>query len=136
MDRLTRERRSWLMSRIRGKDTKPEMQLRSLIHRMGYRFRLHRADLAGKPDLVFPSRKKAIFVHGCFWHGHYCKRKKMPKSRMEFWTEKISSNRRRDIRARRSLACLGWSSLVVWECQIKRPDTRVRDAVVRFLNAD
>lgn len=136
MDRLTRERRSWLMSRIRGKDTKPEMRLRSLVHRMGFRFRLHRADLPGKPDLVFPTRKKAIFVHGCFWHGHYCKREKMPKSRVEFWKDKISSNRRRDVRSRRALARLGWSSLVVWECQLKQANTRTRDAVIQFLNED
>jgi len=119
MDRLSPERRSALMSRIRSKDTGPERVVRSLAHRLGFRFRLHRRDLPGTPDLAFPSRRKAIFVHGCFWHGHVCKVGKMPKSRTDYWGPKIVENRARDARKRRQLARLGWRSLVVWECETK-----------------
>lgn len=122
MDRLSPERRSWLMSRIRGKDTKPELAVRSLLHRLGYRFRLHRKDLPGTPDIVLPGRGIAVFVHGCFWHGHACKRDKMPKSKTTYWAEKIEANRRRDARKRRALRSLGWSVVVVWECELKRPE--------------
>lgn len=122
MDRLSPERRSWLMSRIRGTNTKPEIAVRSMLHRMGYRFRLHRRDLPGTPDIVLPGRSTAIFVHGCFWHGHACKRTKMPKSREDYWGEKIATNRRRDRRKRRQLRALGWNAIVVWECELKRPD--------------
>lgn len=132
MDRLTKAKRSWLMSRIFSRDTKPELLVRSLIHGLGYRFRLHRADLPGKPDIVFPGRKKAIFVHGCFWHGHYCKRTKMPTSRVSFWTDKIARNRTRDLRVRRQLAKLGWRSLVIWECELKS-DERITRKISAFL---
>ncbi len=110
------------MSRIKGADTKPEMAVRSLLHRMGYRFRLHRRDLPGTPDIVLPGRDAVVFVHGCFWHGHSCKRTKMPKSRESYWTEKIEANRKRDARNRRNLRALGWNVVLVWECEIKRPD--------------
>lgn len=109
------------MSRIRSADTKPEIAVRSLLHRMGYRFRLHRRDLPGTPDIVLPGRAAAIFVHGCFWHGHACKRSKMPKSRQDYWVEKIEGNRRRDARKRRALKALGWRVVVVWECELKSP---------------
>lgn len=132
MDRLSPEKRSWLMSRIRSKDTTPERIVRSLIHRMGFRFRLHRADLPGKPDLVLPSRGKVIFVHGCFWHGHRCKRDKMPKSHVKFWLMKIETNRKRDARVRRALRALGWDVLVVWECETKKPGSLERK-VASFL---
>ncbi len=122
MDRLSAERRSWLMSRIRGANTKPEIGVRSLLHRLGYRFRIHRRDLPGTPDIVLPGRGIAIFVHGCFWHGHACKRTKMPKSRVEYWVEKIEGNRRRDSRKRRKLRTLGWKVVIVWECELKRPE--------------
>lgn len=122
MDRLSPERRSWLMSRIKGANTKPELAVRSLLHRMGYRFRLHRRDLPGTPDIVLPGRAAAVFVHGCFWHGHACKRAKMPKSRAEYWIDKIEGNKRRDARKRRQLRTLGWKVVVVWECEMKNPD--------------
>lgn len=121
MDRLSPERRSWLMSRIRSRDTKPEIAVRSILHRSGYRFRLHRKDLPGSPDIVLPGRSTVVFVHGCFWHGHSCKCDKMPKSRTEYWAEKIVANRRRDARQRRHLRALGWRVVVVWECEIKNP---------------
>jgi DNA mismatch endonuclease (patch repair protein) len=130
MDRLSSERRSWLMSQIRSKDTTPERMARSLLHKMGFRFRLHAPDLPGTPDIVFRTRKKVIFIHGCFWHGHHCKRSKMPKSRIPFWDAKIQSNRARDLRNRRHLRLLGWQTLVLWECQVKRPgrvDARLQE---------
>lgn len=122
LDRLSPERRSWLMSRIHGANTKPELAVRSLLHRMGYRFRLHQKDLPGTPDIVMQGRGTVVFVHGCFWHGHACKRTKMPKSRVDYWAEKIEANRRRDARKRRKLKSLGWNVVVVWECELKRPD--------------
>lgn len=109
------------MSRIRSRDTGPEIAVRSVLHRLGYRFRLHRKDLPGSPDIVLPGRGTAVFVHGCFWHGHSCKRDKMPKSRTDYWADKIEKNRRRDARQRRRLRALGWRVVVVWECELKRP---------------
>jgi DNA mismatch endonuclease (patch repair protein) len=132
MDRFSPERRSWLMSRIRGANTKPKLAVRSLLHGMGYRFRLHRKDLPGTPDIVLPGRSAAVFVHGCFWHGHACKAAKMPKSREDYWREKIEGNRRRDRRKRRQLRALGWQVIVVWECELKRPEAlaaRLREAL-------
>lgn len=126
MDRLSPERRSWLMSRIKGANTKPEIGVRSLLHRIGYRFRLHRRDLPGTPDIVLPGRKAVVFVHGCFWHGHACKRTKMPKTREDYWAEKIYGNRRRDARKRRQLRALGWKVVVVWECETKKPDQLIK----------
>lgn len=120
------------MARVRTKHTSAELTLRSLVHRMGYRFRLHRTELPGKPDLVFPSRKKVIFVHGCFWHGHDCRRGRMPTSHVTFWTGKIRANRDRDCRTVDKLNALGWSSLVVWECQLKAPED-VAEVITRFL---
>ena len=122
MDRLSPERRSWLMSRIRGANTKPELEVRSMLHGMGYRFRLHRRDLPGTPDIVLPSRGVVVFVHGCFWHGHACERDKMPKSRIEYRAEKIEANRKRDARKRRAIRALGWKVVIVWECELKRPE--------------
>jgi DNA mismatch endonuclease (patch repair protein) len=112
--------RSENMRRIRSKDTAPELMVRSLVHRLGYRFRLHRKDLPGKPDLVFPSRGKVIFVHGCFWHGHDCpSTARTPKTNTGYWVEKIRRNTERDVRHRSELNALGWDVLVVWECEIK-----------------
>lgn len=122
MDTLTPEQRSERMSRVRGKDTKPELVVRRLVHGLGYRFRLHRRDLPGSPDLVFPGRRKVIWVHGCFWHQHpdpNCKLARMPKSRLEFWEAKLSANRERDAVKMTELTALGWDALVVWECEIK-----------------
>jgi len=114
------EKRSWIMSRVREKNTSPELKVRSLIHRLGFRFRLHRKDLPGKPDLVFPSRKKVIFVHGCFWHGHDCARgNREPKTNSEYWIEKIHRNIERDASNQSNLKTLGWGVLVIWECQTK-----------------
>ncbi len=107
------------MSRIRSKDTKPEKVVRSLLHCNGYRFRLHRRDLPGNPDIVLPKYKTAIFVHGCFWHRHQnCKFAYTPKSRVEFWERKFRENIRRDERARKQLIELGWHVIVVWECEV------------------
>jgi len=121
------------MARVRTKDTSAELTLRSLVHRMGYRFRLHRTDLPGKPDLVFPSLKKIIFVHGCFWHGHDCRRGRMPTSHVAFWTRKISANRARDRRTVDKLMLLGWTSLVVWECELKAPED-LAEVIKNFLS--
>jgi DNA mismatch endonuclease, patch repair protein len=121
MDTLDAKQRSERMSRIRGKDTAPEMIVRRLVHGMGYRYRLHRRDLPGSPDLVFVTRRKVIFVHGCFWHRHTdsgCKLARLPKSRLDFWGPKLESNRRRDLAKQQELIALGWDFLVIWECQI------------------
>lgn len=109
------------MSRIRGTDTKPEMLVRRLVHGMGYRYRLHRRDLPGTPDLVFPSRRKVIFVHGCFWHRDPdpdCPLARLPKSRLDFWIPKLEGNRERDVKNQKYLTEQGWELLVVWECQL------------------
>ena len=117
------EKRSWVMSRVRGRETSPEIKVRSLTHKLGYRFRLHRKNLPGKPDLVFPFRKKVIFVHGCFWHGHDCPRgQRTPKTNTGYWVEKIRKNIERDAKSQSELQSLGWSVLVIWECEIKNLD--------------
>lgn len=119
-DTVTKEKRSWIMSQVRGTDTTPEMIVRSLAHRMGYRYRLHREDLPGKPDIVFPSKQKVIFVHGCFWHGHDCQRgSRIPKTNTKYWREKIEKNRRRDEKNIALLISSGWQTLIIWECQIR-----------------
>ena len=124
MDTLTTAERSERMSRVRSKDTKPEMTVRSLVHRMGYRYRLHVRSLPGNPDLVFRSRGKIIFVHGCFWHRHgtNCEYTRWPKSKLNFWRPKLEQNHLRDTVVRRKLGKLGWRILVVWECQLKNID--------------
>ena len=119
MDRLTPEQRSAVMSRIRGKDTKPELVVRRLAHAMGYRFRLNRRDLPGSPDLVFPGRRKVIFVHGCFWHGHDCRKANLPRTRTDYWATKIQRNRMRDAASLNALQELSWEVLVIWECEMK-----------------
>lgn len=119
MDTLTPEQRSRTMSRVRGKDTGPELTVRRMAHRMGLRYRLHGADLPGKPDLVFPRWKKVIFVHGCFWHGHRCKAgRRRPASNTDYWNRKLDRNKERDKQNRRALKRLGWEVLVIWECQL------------------
>lgn len=123
MDRLTPERRSALMSRVRGKDTKPEMAVRRMAHAMGLRFRLYRRDLPGCPDLVFPKYRTAIFVHGCFWHRHPgCGKASVPGTNTTFWTAKFERNIERDCENRFDLERLGWTVGVIWECQTKNPD--------------
>ncbi len=118
VDRISKEHRSWNMSRIRSKNTKPEMRVRSFLHKNGYRFRLHRKDLPGKPDIVLPKYKTAIFVHGCFWHQHNnCKNASMPKSNRDFWKKKFNSNIQRDLNNQAKLRELGWQVIVIWECE-------------------
>ncbi len=122
-DRLTREQRSLLMASIRGKDTRPELLVRSVLHRMGFRFRLHRRDLPGKPDVMLPRWRTVLFVHGCFWHQHSgCKGATTPRSRAEFWREKFARNAERDARVIAQLRDLGWRVEVVWECETRKPD--------------
>ena len=121
-DTLEAPERSALMSRIRGRDTKPELVVRSLLHRMGYRFRLCRRDLPGSPDIVLPRHGAVVFVHGCFWHRHKgCKGATTPKSNVGFWQDKFAANVERDKRNQRDLRCLGWKVVVVWECELKKP---------------
>lgn len=121
-DRLTPQRRSWNMSRIRGRDTLPERAVRSALHRAGYRFRLHRKDLPGRPDIVLPKHSIVVFVHGCFWHRHPgCRFAYTPKSRITFWQQKFDGNVERDRRNVRALRALGWRVITVWECQIGSP---------------
>lgn len=133
MDTLTKSERSRRMALIRGKDTKPEIAVRKLIHSMGYRYRLHRADIPGKPDLVFGPRRKVIFIHGCFWHCHSgCKNARMPKSKIEFWKPKLESNAKRDKRVRWLLRKQGWKTMTIWECEVK-DERRLRSAVRKFL---
>lgn len=122
------------MSRIRGRDTKPEMLVRRTAHALGLRFRLHRKDLPGSPDIVFPSRKTALFVHGCFWHRHGgCRLTYMPKSNQSFWSAKFARNVERDEEAMDQLRRAGWKPVVIWECESRQPDLAVR--IGRLLDA-
>lgn len=139
-DRLTRDQRRLNMRRVRAKDTKPEMKVRSLLHGQGFRFRLHRRDLPGRPDIVLPRHRAAVFVHGCFWHGHGCSLFRLPVTQTEFWSAKIAGNRRRDAAAVAGLAELGWRSLWVWECALRGKNrwtpTEVSDAMKVFIRGD
>lgn len=127
--------RSELMSRVRQKNTKPEVRVRQILHAMGYRFRVHRKDLPGTPDIVLPGRRKAIFVHGCFWHRHPgCKKASIPKIRVDFWASKFAANQARDARTLAALQELGWTTKVVWECEIRDPG--LADKLRAFLEAD
>lgn len=122
MDRVSQNTRSRIMSAVHTRNTGPEMAVRSMVHRLGYRYSLTRSDLPGKPDLAFVSRKKVIFVHGCFWHAHSCKYGKLPKSRLDYWKPKIEKNKARDRRQADRLRRDGWSVMVVWQCRLKRKD--------------
>lgn len=123
--------RSRIMRAVKSRNTGPEMTVRRLVHGMGYRFRLHRRDLPGVPDLAFPGRKKVVFVHGCFWHGHDCRRgARSPKENADYWRDKIARNRARDVKNQDALQSLGWGVLVVWECELKD-----RDALAARLRA-
>lgn len=128
-DTLSPERRSWNMSRIRGRNTGPEVALRSLLHLAGFRFRLHDRTLPGKPDIVLKRHKTVIFVHGCFWHRHAgCRNATMPSSRTEFWSDKFHATIERDERKAKALRALGWNVITIWECDIaKRPELVVSD---------
>lgn len=133
MDTVTPQRRSEIMSRVRGEGTRPELAVRRLVHGLGYRYRLHAKRLPGRPDLVLARHRKVIFVHGCFWHRHPgCPLSRTPKSRVEFWRAKLDGNRERDLRKQRELRDLGWASLVVWECELNDLDS-VAERVTRFL---
>jgi len=125
-DNHSKEQRTKNMQAVRVKNTAPELRVRSLVHRLGYRFRLHRKDLPGTPDLVFPARKSVMFVHGCFWHGHSCARGNAPSSNVGFWLPKIAGNRKRDSRSVRRLRKAGWRVLTVWECETKDPDRLIQ----------
>jgi len=119
-DTFSPSKRSWIMSRVRDKNTEPELIVRSIAHRMGYRFRLHSRLLHGKPDLVFPSRRSALFVHGCFWHGHDCPRgARIPATNSDYWTRKIARTRERDFEHTEALREDGWNPFVIWECQLQ-----------------
>lgn len=120
MDRISPEERSALMGRIGSKNTRPELVVRSLLHRLGYRFRLHRRDLPGRPDIVLPKHHKIILIHGCFWHGHDCRLASKPKTNEIYWISKIETNRRRDAQNLEALILNGWSVLEIWECEIRK----------------
>jgi len=129
-DKLCKEKRSWNMSQIRSKNTKPELLVRSLLHKAGYRFRIHVKDLAGKPDIVLPKYNKAIFVNGCFWHRHEgCKDASIPKTNIDYWEAKIQKNISRDRSNALLLTNLGWDVVIIWECELNRPD----DQILSFL---
>lgn len=133
VDTVDKETRSRIMSRVRGKDTVPEMTVRRLVFSLGYRYRLHDSRLPGKPDLVFASRRKVIFVHGCFWHRHDgCALARLPKSRTEFWARKLAGNKERDMKNQAALRELGWRALVVWECGLS-DQSALRRRIVKFL---
>lgn len=127
--------RSAIMRAVKGRNTEPELAVRQIVCRMGYRYRLHRKDLPGKPDLVFSQLRKVIFVHGCFWHGHSCQRgARIPKSNKDYWICKVEGNRSRDAKNLEALALDGWKSLVIWECEIRELD-RVRSRLQSFLGS-
>ena len=132
VDRISPERRSAIMASVGTKNTKPELRVRRLIHRAGYRYRLHRKDLPGNPDVVFPKRRKVIFVHGCFWHGHGCRWGQLPKSKLDYWGPKIRANQARDAKAMLSLAERGWSAIEVWQCELRDMDGALRK-ILAFL---
>lgn len=130
-DIVSPEKRSQMMSGIKGKDTKPELLVRKALHRQGFRYVLHDKRLPGKPDLVFPKYKAVIFVHGCFWHGHDCHLFKWPKSRPEFWREKITKNRVKDLKVIEDITKSGWKILTIWECSLKGKLRLPLDDVIR-----
>ncbi|HYL74966.1 MAG TPA: DNA mismatch endonuclease Vsr [Bryobacteraceae bacterium] len=134
MDTFSPDRRSEIMRRVRSKDTKPEMIVRRLTHRLGFRFRLHSKHLPGNPDLVFARRRKVIFVNGCFWHRHNCSGGDLPASNQLYWKAKQARNSRRDKRNEAALKTLGWRVLIVWECEIKDREKLGR-RLTRFLGA-
>lgn len=122
MDTRTPEQRRRIMRAVKSKDTKPELAVRRLLYSLGYRYRLHPKGLPGRPDIAFLGRRKAIFVHGCFWHGHECAKGRSPKSRLEYWQPKLEQNAIRDRTKMEQLESLGWQSLVIWQCEIEDSD--------------
>jgi DNA mismatch endonuclease (patch repair protein) len=134
-DTFTKAERSRIMAAVKGKDTKPEMVVRRLVWQLGYRYRLNVRRLPGCPDLVFSSQRKAIFVHGCFWHRHSCADgRSMPASRVNYWRQKFKRNLARDAKCRRELARMGWRVLTIWECQTRKPDS-VESRLIAFLDS-
>ncbi|QZD89896.1 very short patch repair endonuclease [Qipengyuania aurantiaca] len=127
-------RRSKIMASVGQKNTKPEMIVRRHLHRLGFRYRLHRRDLPGSPDIVFPSRKKTIFVHGCYWHGHECRWGNLPKSNQDYWRAKIVANRERDDRNVSALESMGWETLTVWQCEL-RNELQAIERIVEYLQS-
>lgn len=121
------------MAKVKGKNTKPELTVRRLIYGAGYRYRLHYKKLPGSPDIVFKSKKKVIFIHGCFWHSHECRKNSVPKSRSDFWKSKFERNKERDIENVDKLKALGWSILVIWECEVNK--TTINDKIFSFLTS-
>lgn len=133
MDHVSSEKRSEIMRAVRSKNSIPEMAVRHLIHRLGYRYRLHSRELPGTPDIVFPSRRKVIFIHGCFWHGHRrCSKARSPKSRTHYWKEKVETNRERDSRNLNELTDLGWETQIVWQCELRHLE-QLKSTIVGFL---
>ena len=133
MDSVSPEKRSWVMAQVKGRNTRPEKVVRSILYSMGYRFRLQRKDLPGKPDIVLPKYQAALFVHGCYWHRHDCPNgQRLPKSRLEFWLPKLEGNRERDIQKQALLREQGWNVLIIWECQLRGADT-LRENIRAFL---
>lgn len=128
--------RSAIMRAVKSENTTPELIVRRLLYKLGYRYRLHRKDLPGKPDLIFAKRRRVIFVHGCFWHGHECKRgARIPKQNRDYWENKVSRNRCRDMMNLDALQQLRWKALVVWECELGN-SVALRDKLVSFLDGD
>jgi DNA mismatch endonuclease, patch repair protein len=133
MDFLTKKKRSALMSHVRGKNTKPELAVRRIVRRLGYTFRMYDQSLPARPDLVFPSMQKVIFIHGCFWHRHYrCQKATMPKTRVAFWRNKFKQNKLRDRSKLKQLRGQGWKALTVWECETRFPE-KIRDRIQQYL---
>jgi DNA mismatch endonuclease (patch repair protein) len=131
-DKISREHRSRVMASVHSFNTAPEMVVRSLLHRMGFRFRVHRKDLPGRPDICLPKHRKIIFVHGCFWHGHTCVHgSRRPADNQEYWNNKLDGNIRRDEDSVRALRKQGWKTLILWECQLKSP--KLMERLRRFL---
>jgi len=134
VDIISEAQRSWNMSRIKGKDTQPELLVRSLLHKLGYRFRIHRKDLPGKPDIILPRYKTVVFVHGCYWHRHKgCKYAYTPKSRVSFWAEKFKGNVERDKKHQKQLKEMGWTVHVIWECEVEKDIEKVRARLQQLL---
>lgn len=134
VDSLSSKRRSWNMSRIKDRDTKPELMVRSMLHALGFRFRLHDRGLPGRPDVVLKRHRTVIFVHGCFWHRHpRCRLAYVPKSNRAFWTEKFLANRKRDKRVRRAFIGLDWKVLTIWECEVANPE-KLKERLVKEIS--
>jgi len=137
LDTFSKSERSEIMRRVKSKNTSPEVKVRSLLHNMGFRFRLHRKDLPGNPDIVLPKRNTVVFVHGCFWHRHKgCKRATEPSSRREYWLPKFERTVKRDAENQKKLAVMGWNVIVVWECELKNMAALASRLENEILHAD